>query len=116
MTNIFPLLQASGNAPAAGGGGMMWIFLIAIFVIFYVFMILPQHKKQKQVEEFRKSLEKGARVTTIGGIHGKIVDVKESTFVLEIANDVRIEVDKAAIAVDENMARNAAKNNDDNNK
>ncbi len=90
----------------------MWIFLIAIFVIFYVFMILPQRKKQKQVEEFRKSLEKGDKVTTIGGIHGKIVDVKESTFVIEIANDVRIEVDKAAIAVDENMARNAAKNKD----
>ncbi|MCR4737737.1 MAG: preprotein translocase subunit YajC [Bacteroidales bacterium] len=112
MTNIFPLLQASGNAPAPGGGGLMWIFLIAIFVIFYVFMILPQRKKQKQVEEFRKSLEKGDKVTTIGGIHGKIVDVKESTFVIEIANDVRIEVDKAAIAVDENMARNAAKNKD----
>ena len=111
MTNIFPLLQAS-NAPAPGGGGMMWLFLLAIIVIFYVFMILPQRKKQKQVEEFRKSLEKGDKVTTIGGIHGKIVDVKESTFVVEIANDVRIEVDKAAIAVDENMARNAAKNKD----
>ena len=110
MTNIFPLLQAS-NAPASGGG-MMWLFLLAIIVIFYVFMILPQRKKQKQVEEFRKSLEKGDKVTTIGGIHGKIVDVKESTFVVEIANDVRIEVDKAAIAVDENMARNAAKNKD----
>lgn len=91
---------------------MMWLFLLAIIVIFYVFMILPQRKKQKQVEEFRKSLEKGDKVTTIGGIHGKIVDVKESTFVVEIANDVRIEVDKAAIAVDENMARNAAKNKD----
>lgn len=111
MTNIFLLLQAS-NAPAPGGGGMMWLFLLAIIVIFYVFMILPQRKKQKQVEEFRKSLEKGDKVTTIGGIHGKIVDVKESTFVVEIANDVRIEVDKAAIAVDENMARNAAKNKD----
>lgn len=91
---------------------MMWLFLLAIIVIFYVFMILPQRKKQKQVEEFRKSLEKGDKVTTIGGIHGKIVDVKESTFVIEIANDVRIEVDKAAIAVDENMVRNAAKNKD----
>ena len=90
---------------------MMWLFLLAIIVIFYVFMILPQRKKQKQVEEFRNSLEKGAKVTTIGGIHGKIVDVKESTFVIEIANDVRIEVDKAAIAVDENMIRNT-KNKD----
>lgn len=90
---------------------MTWLFILAIIVIFYVFMILPQRKKQKQVEEFRKSLEKGDKVTTIGGIHGKIVDVKESTFVVEIANDVRIEVDKAAISVDENMARNA-KNKD----
>ena len=58
MTNIFPLLQASGNASATGSGAFTWIFILAIIVIFYVFMILPQRKKQKQVEEFRKSLEK----------------------------------------------------------
>lgn len=108
MMNLFPLLDASGNAPAAGGSAMTWIFILAIIVIFYVFMILPQRKRQKQIETFRKGLQKGDKVTTVGGIHGKIVDVKESTFLLEIANDVRIEVDKAAISVDENQAKTAA--------
>ena len=80
---------------------MSLIFILLIIVIFYFFMIRPQQKRQKKMEEFRKGLEKGDKVTTIGGIHGKISEVKENTFVIEIANDVRIEVDKAAIAIDE---------------
>ena len=100
MTNFLPLLQASGQN-AGGGMSMTLIMILLIIVIFYFFMIRPQQKRQKQMEEFKKSLEKGDKVTTIGGIHGKICDVKEKTFVIEIANDVRIEVDKAAIAIDE---------------
>ena len=100
MTNFLPLLQASGQ-PAGGGMSMTLFMILLIIVIFYFFMIRPQQKRQKQMEEFKKSLEKGDKVTTIGGIHGKICDVKEKTFVIEIANDVRIEVDKAAIAIDE---------------
>lgn len=100
MTNFFTLLQASGNAQG-GGMSMTLIMILLILVVFYFFMIRPQQKRQKQMEEFKKSLEKGDKVTTIGGIHGKICDVKETTFLIEIANDVRIEVDKAAIAIDE---------------
>ena len=80
---------------------MTLIMILLIIVVFYFFMIRPQQKRQKQMEEFKKSLEKGDKVTTIGGIHGKICDVKENTLLIEIANDVRVEVDKAAIAVDE---------------
>jgi len=99
MTLLLTLLQA---VQSAGGSGMMTIIMILlIIVVFYFFMIRPQQKRQKQMEEFKKSLEKGDKVTTIGGIHGKICDVKENTFVVEIANDVRVEVDKAAISVDE---------------
>jgi len=100
MTNFFTLLQASGSAQG-GGMSMTLIMILLILVVFYFFMIRPQQKRQKQMEEFKKSLEKGDKVTTIGGIHGKICDVKETTFLIEIANDVRIEVDKAAIAIDE---------------
>lgn len=85
------------------------IFILLIFVIFYFFMIRPQQKKQKQVEEFRSKLAKGDKVTTIGGIHGKIREIKESTFVIEIANDVCIEVEKAAISVDEGQMKNPKK-------
>ena len=85
------------------------IFILLIFVIFYFFMIRPQQKKQKQVEEFRSKLAKGDKVTTIGGIHGKIREIKENTFVIEIANDVCIEVEKAAISIDESQMKNQQK-------
>lgn len=101
MYQILPLLQAAAPNAAKGSGTMSLLFILLIIVVFYFFMIRPQQKRQKKMEEFKKSLEKGDKVTTIGGIHGKIVEVKESTFIVEIANDVRIEVDKAAIAVDE---------------
>lgn len=99
MLNLLILLQAA--ASQKGGNSMTMLFILAIIVIFYFFMIRPQQKRQKQMEEFKKGLEKGDKITTIGGIHGKIVEVRDNTFMVEIANDVRIEVDKAAIAVDE---------------
>lgn len=79
----------------------MILMMVAIFAIMWLFMIRPQQKKQKKVEEARNSLQRGDKVVTIGGIHGKIVDVKDRTFTIEIAHDVRIEVDKAAISFNE---------------
>jgi preprotein translocase subunit YajC len=104
MMNLFlPLLQAESAAPASGmgGGSSMLIFILLMILIFYFFMIRPQQKKQKKVEEARNSLQKGDKVVTIGGIHGKITDIKDRTFTIEIAHDVRIEVDKAAISFNE---------------
>ena len=100
---LFPLMQSgSGAAPAGGGGGIsMIIMLLAMFLIFYFFMIRPQKNRQKKIEEARNSLQRGDKVVTIGGIHGKIVDIKERTFTIEIAHDVRIDVDKAAISFNE---------------
>lgn len=74
--------------------------LILVIVIFYFFMIRPQMKKQKEVRQFRESLKKGDKVLTVGGIYGKIVEVKETTLILEIADGVRIKVDKAGIVKD----------------
>lgn len=102
MLNIlFPLMDAAPAASPAGGGSSMLIFILLMILIFYFFMIRPQQKKQKKIEEARNSLQKGDKVVTIGGIHGKIVDIKDSTFTIEIAHDVRIEVDKAAISFNE---------------
>lgn len=98
MYQLFPLLQA---AQPKGGGTSMLIFILLMILIFYFFMIRPQQKKQKKVEEFRNGLQKGDKITTIGGIHGKITDVKENTFVIEIANDVRVEIEKAAVSIDD---------------
>ncbi len=95
------LLSIFLMAPGAGGGGIMdFIPLILIIVVFYFFMIRPQLKKQKETKKFRESLAKGDKVVTIGGVHGKISELKENTVILEIANDIRITVEKAAISSD----------------
>ena len=84
------------QAPAAGpDGSMMWIMLIAMFAIMYFFMIRPQNKKQKEIANFRKSLQVNQKVITAGGIHGIIKEIND--VVLEIASNVKIHIDKNSI-------------------
>ena len=67
------------QAPAAGmDSSMMWIMLILMFVIMYFFMIRPQNKKQKEIAEFRRSLQVGQSVITAGGIHGVIKEINDN--------------------------------------
>lgn len=94
--------QQTANGKSGGGGYQMLIFLGLMIVVFYFFMIRPQQKKQKQVQQFRENLKKGDKVVTIGGIHGKISDVQEGTFTIEIADNVKITIEKAAVAIDGN--------------
>ncbi len=90
---MFILLAAEGAT-----GGMSTVIMILLFIaIFYFFLIRPQQKQQKQMEEFRNNLGKGDKITTVGGIHGKIVGVKEKTFQVEIAKGIVIELEKTAI-------------------
>ena len=98
MNNIF-FLQASN---VEDNSGMLNIaFLVAIFVIFYSFMIRPQNKKRKELQNMRESLKKGDSVVTIGGIHGKVVEVKETTIVLSVDANTKIKVDKSSVSMDE---------------
>lgn len=76
------------------------IFMVLIIVIFYFFMIRPQMKKQKEVRQFRDGIKKGDKVLTVGGIYGKVSEVNENTVLLEIADGVRIKVDKAGLVKD----------------
>lgn len=95
------LLSIFLMSPGSGDGGIMdFLPLILIIGVFYFFMIRPQLKKQKETKKFRETLAKGDKVVTIGGVHGKISEMKENTVVIEIANDVRITVEKAAISSD----------------
>ena len=73
------------------------IFLLLIVVVFYFFMIRPQMKKQKDAKSFREGLKSGDKITTTGGIHGKIISVDEDSLLIEIDKDVKIRVDKNAI-------------------
>ena len=78
---------------------MNWIFLILMFVVMYVFLILPQNKQRKKEEKFRNSLEVGQDVVTIGGLHGTVKSVGDTTVTLRVATGVDIVVEKRAIAL-----------------
>ncbi len=83
------------------GGGSGWVkFLpwILILVVFYFFMIRPQMKKAKKEREFRENIQKGDQVVTIGGIHGKITEVKDSSVILSLEDGNRIRVEKNALS------------------
>ena len=90
------LLQGAG---AAGGNGWMTtlIFFGLFFAIIYFTMIAPRQKKQKKLNAFRDGLRNGDKVMTAGGIYGRIREVKDSTVILEIADGVRIKIDKNSI-------------------
>ena len=88
------LLQANDG----GNGGMMsLIMIVALIAIFYFFMVAPQQKKQKKINAFRDSLKNGDKVMTAGGIYGRVREVKDNTVILEIADGVRIKIDKNSI-------------------
>lgn len=74
------------------------IMMVLLFVVFYFFMIRPQTKKAKEAKKFREALGKGDKVVTIGGIHGKIVEIKDQYVVVNIATNVDIRVQKSAIS------------------
>ncbi len=86
------------QAPAAGmDSSMMWIMLILMFVIMYFFMIRPQNKKQKEIAQFRRSLQVGQEVITAGGIHGTVTEINDNDVMLEIARNVKVRIDKNSI-------------------
>jgi preprotein translocase subunit YajC len=97
MMNVILMMQSEGQD---ANPLMSFLPLLLIIVVFYFFMIRPQMKRQKEVRKFRESLAKNDKVVTTGGIYGKIVEVKETTVVLEIAKDVQIKVDKNGIVKD----------------
>lgn len=90
------------QAPAAGAPSMLMqlVPFVLIIVVFYFFMIRPQMKKQKELKNFRDSLQKGQKIVTNGGIYGKITDIQETTVSIEIAENVRVKIDKAAVIID----------------
>ena len=108
MKMLTILLQAS-SAPASGsaaqgGAGtssaMFWIMIIAMFVILWLFMIRPQRKQQKELENFRKSLKKGDKVVTVGGIYGVIDEINEKSALIKVDGDVKLRVDKNSLVKD----------------
>ena len=93
---MFTFLQAA--APAAQGSSWsMWIMLALIFVVMWFFMIRPQRKQQKELQNLRDSLKKGDKVVTIGGIYGTVAEIKEDSVLIEVDSNVKIRVSKQAL-------------------
>lgn len=92
------LLQAQQQNPY-----QFWIMMGLLMVVFYFFMIRPQQKKARDARKFRESLQKGVKVVTIGGLHGKVVEVSDKTVLLEVDNNVKLRFEKSAVAMDSSM-------------
>ncbi len=102
MTNlafIFSMAQPAG-AGTPSNPLVTFLPLIAVFVVFYFFMIRPQMKKQKELNNYRKELKRGDKVITTGGIYGRVYEVKENSITLEVGGDVKLRVDKNAVLKD----------------
>ena len=95
------ILAQAQSAPAqavpGGGIGSFFVPLIFIFIIMYFVMIRPQKKRQEQQQKLISSLKTGDRVVTNAGIHGLISNVKETTVLVKVADNVKIEMEKSAI-------------------
>lgn len=89
--------MANGQNGQNNGGMSGLLMIVLVIVIFYFFLIRPQSKRQKEEKKFRDALQKGQAVITIGGLHGKIKEVKETTVIVEVAHDVCMEFEKASI-------------------
>lgn len=101
MNLLSILLQAP--APSQGNPWQTMIMLGLIFVVMYMFMFRPQQKKAKEAKKFRENLQKGAKVKTIGGLHGKVVEVNDASVLIDAGDGVKLRFDKTAIAMDGTM-------------
>ena len=98
----------NAGADAGAGMGSTMLMLVVMLVIFYFMLIRPENKRKKEAEQMRSSVKKGDKITTIGGIVGTVVDVKENNIVIETSADqVRIELAKWAISANETAAEAA---------
>jgi preprotein translocase subunit YajC len=106
---LFPLLlaapQTDGAAPSGPGTLVSFLPLVAIFAIFYFLIIRPQGKKQKETQKMLSALKKGDRVVTIGGIHGVIQSVRESTVIVRVDEATKLEFSRSAVSSVESQAK-----------
>jgi preprotein translocase subunit YajC len=90
---------AAAGSPAAGGfNPTPIVYMVCIFAIFYFLAIRPQSQRQKQLEAMIKAVKTGDKIVTSSGIHGMVSNVKDTTLILKIADNVKIELDKSSIA------------------
>ncbi len=104
MNTMLVMFQATGQQ----GGMSFIIMMVLIFVIMWFFMIRPQQKKQKEIQNFRNSIQVGSQVVTAGGIYGTVKSIEEAdnTLMVEIARDVKVKVDRNSVYATAPVAQN----------
>jgi len=100
MLNTMLFLLWMGGSPNGQAGNPIASFLpfILIIVVFYFFMIRPQKKKQQEREKMISALGKGDKIVTVGGLHGTVQSTKEKSLIVKIADNVKVEIERSAIA------------------
>jgi len=102
MDTLFTLLTAAAD-PAGqpqGFNGSFIFMIVAMIAVFYFFIIRPQQKRQKELQKFRDELKAGDKIVTIGGIHGIVQSINESTIIVAISENVNVSFEKSAIIKD----------------
>jgi len=97
MNIAYAMGQGGAGAPGGSGGFTSFIPLILMFVIFYFLLIRPQQKKTKEHRQMVDNLKTGDRIITSGGLHGRITGVAENALTVEIAEKVRVKVNRGSV-------------------
>ena len=106
---MYLFLSSAAGPDAAAGGGSMIIMMVVLIAVFYFLMIRPENKRKKEAEAMRNALKVGDNITTIGGIIGDVVSVKDDSIVIETSADrVRVEFAKFAISTNNTAEKEAA--------
>lgn len=105
--NQLLILMAPQAGQGQGGGYTQFIFLGAIVIVFYLFMIRPQMKKAKEQKKYIEELKKGDKILTIGGIYGKIAEIRDdATMIIEVEDGSKMKISKNAISQDASSTLN----------
>ena len=108
MMNLMNVLLMAPPTQGANQNPLMqFLPLILIGIVFYFFMIRPQTKKMKDQRNFIEGIKKGDKVVTIGGIHGKIAEINDDTYILEIENGVKMKIDKVSVSLEASKKLNS---------
>ena len=98
------LLQAGGAPQGPLGGSGFMIMMLGMIAIMYFFMIRPQMKKAKEQKKFREGLKKGDKIVTIGGLHGKIAEIHDTTIIIETETGIKLKFEKSAVSLDQSVS------------
>jgi preprotein translocase subunit YajC len=109
MTTLLSIFLMAPSKDGQGGNPMSFILMIGMMVlVFYFFMIRPQTKKAKEAKTFREGVKKGDKVITIGGVHGKILEIGDVTAIIETEGGGKLKIEVSSISPEATMALNKA--------